>query len=406
MVEQVSTSREKVTSNQRTAGTVRLVSSSGADGIRVVPLPQTRRGIRRFLRFAYRVYENDPNWVAPLLLDAQELLSRKNPFYVHARLQLWMAYRNGQPVGRIAGILDEHHNRYHHDQAAFFGFFECLNDPAVAKALFDTVCQWAAGLGMRRVLGPMNPNTNETCGLLIEGFDSRPIFMMPYNPPYYAELVESAGFRKVKDLYAYWLELTPYMTQRLARIARICRRRNPQLTFRHVERRNIQEELRLIRDVYNAAWEDNWGFVPMTHEEIEFLAKRLKPLFYEEFVWLALDGETPVGFMLGMPDLNEAFWHLRGRLLSPGLFRALPYLLGKKHPHVGRVITLGVKAEYRNRGIESVLISEALQIGLQLGYKAAEASWILEDNLAMRRIIEDFQGRVYKKYRIYERSVA
>ena len=405
MVEQVSTGREKPSLHKGGWIRDRRSSSKTAD-VRIVPLPQNGRGIRRFLRFAYQIYENDPNWVAPLLLDAKELLSRKNPFFVHARLQLWLAYRDGRPVGRVAGILDEHHNRYHHDQAAFFGFFECINDPTVAQALFDTVCQWAAGLGMRRVIGPMNPNTNEVCGLLIEGFDSRPVFMMPYNPPYYADLIESAGFQKTKDLYAYWLELTPSMAQRLERIARICRRRNPRLTFRHVNRRNLRAELGLIQDVYNAAWGDNWGFVPMTHEEIEFLAKRLKPLFHEEFVWLALDGDTPVGFMLGMPDLNEAFWHLRGRLLSSGLFRALPYLLGKKHPQTGRVITLGVRAEYRNRGIESVLINEPLQIALRLGYKATEASWILEDNLAMQRVIEDLQGRLYKRYRIYERRVA
>lgn len=380
--------------------------SHSSEKLQILSLNQSWFDIRKFLKFSYLVYEKDPNWVAPLLLDSYMVLSSKNPFFNHAKIQLWMAYRDKKPIGRIAAILDEHHNIYHNDRAVFFGFFECLPDPEVASKLFDRVCQWAKLCGMKRVIGPMNPNTNEVCGLLIDGFDSRPIFMMPYNPQYYPELIERAGFQKLKDLLAYRIELNEGLLQRLDRIAAICRHRHPGLTFRHVDRSQIDQELKLIMAIYNTAWEDNWGFVPMTHEEIGFLAKRLKPIFQEQFVWLALDGNQPVGFLLGMPDLNEPFYMLKGRLFTPAILKALPYFLGKKHPKAGRVLTLGIRREWRNRGIESVLLSETLKRALPLGYKYAEASWILEDNWPMRKILESFGANLYKTYRLYVKELA
>ena len=369
---------------------------------RIVELTRRRPDVRRFLNVAYPIYDGDPHWVAPLLMDLEKVFTDANPLFQHAEMGLWVAVQGGRDVGRIAGIVDQHHLQYHHDGAAFWGFFESVNDPAVSGTLFRTVRDWARQRGHQRLLGPMNPTTNDECGLLIDGFDSPPVFMMTYNPRYYLDLVERAGFQKAKDLVAFYIDLAQCPMDRLGRIAEKVRARNPQLTFRPVRRRTLRGDLDRVKDVYNSAWAENWGFVPMTDPEMDFLASRLKPLFCEGLVWLTEDQGAPVGFLLAIPDYNVAMHPLRGHLFSPGLFRALPYLFGWKAPPIARVITLGVKAEHRGRGLESVMLYEGLQVGYRLGLRGAEASWILEDNVAMRRMLGVFGAKVYKTYRLYE----
>jgi len=371
----------------------------------VRPLARDRSGIRRFLKVPYHIYAGDPNWVAPLLIDAAKVFSDANPFFEHARMQLWIAEAQGKPIGRIAGIIDDHFNQRHGPDTAIFGFFECVNRPEAARALFEAAARWAADQGMRHLLGPLNPTANDECGLLVKGFHSPPVLMMPYNPPYYPALLEGTGFRKAKDLLAFYINLERSPLDKLRRLAEVCRRRHPEITFRPVRRRTVPGDLALIKEVYNEAWEENWGFVPMTDAEIDFLAERLKPLLLEGFVWLAEDRGRPAAFMLALPDYNVAFRPMRGRVLSPGLFRALPYLLKLKHPKLARVLAFGVKKNYRNRGLEAAMLTEGLAVGLPLGFRAAEASWILEDNLPMRRIIETFGGTPYKVYRIYEKPI-
>ena len=251
----------------------------------------------------------------------------------------------------------------------------------------------------------MNPTTNDECGLLVEGFDSSPVFMMTYNPRYYLQQVDVAGFRKAKDLLAYYMDLEKIPMDRLTRIGTKVKQRNPELSFRSVLRKTLTADIGRIKEVYNAAWQANWGFVPMTDAEVDFMAERLKPLLMEGLIWLAEAGEEPVGFLLALPDYNPALKPLRGRLLTPQVLGFIPYLLGWKRPKRTRVLTLGMKEKYRSKGLESALLIEGLRVGREAGVTESEASWILEDNVAMCRVLEAIGGKVYKRYRIYERAI-
>jgi len=388
------------------AGTPHLASAPLTQGtVEILPLSRNRPNVRRFLRVPYAIYRDDPLWVAPLLLDLEKVFTDANPLLHHADIQLWVAVRNGRDVGRIAGIVDQHHLKYQRDESAFFGFFESVNDPVVTHALFNAVRQWADSRHLRRLLGPMNPTTNDECGLLIDGFDSPPVLMMTYNPRYYLDLIAAEGFQKARDLLAFYIDLAQSPMDRLGRIANKVRARNPNLVFRPILKRSLRQDLDKVKAVYNSAWAENWGFTPMTDAEVDFMASRLKPLFTEGLVWLAAEDHEPAGFLLAMQDFNVALQPLQGRILSPGLFKALPYLLRWKSTPLCRVITLGVRSQDRGRGLESVMLYEGLQVGHRLGLIGAEASWILEDNVPMRRMLEVFGAKPYKTYRIYEGRV-
>jgi len=376
-----------------------------SNDIQLVPLSRSPRDVMRFLKVSYGIYDNDPYWVAPLLMDLKKVFTDANPLFEHAEMQLWVASRGGRDVGRIAAILDHNHNQAAKDQAGFFGFYETVDDAAVNRQLFGTVLAWARGKGLKRVLGPMNPTTNDECGLLVEGFDSSPVLMMTYNPRYYVTRVEAEGFRKAKDLLAFNMDLAKIPMDRLGRIATKIKERNPELAFRPVRRKTLTQDLDKVKEVYNAAWEDNWGFVPMTDAEVDFMAARLKPLLMEGLVWLAEVGDEPVGFLLALPDYNVALKPLRGRLLTPKVLGFIPYLLGWKCPPRTRVITLGMKEKYRNKGLESAMLIEGLRVGIAAGVRESEASWILEDNVSMCRVLEAIGGVRYKTYRIYEREL-
>jgi ribosomal protein S18 acetylase RimI-like enzyme len=369
--------------------------------------PLTRRGgdLRRFLRLSHAIYQNDPHWVAPLMMDLKKIFADANPLFDHAEMQLWIAERDGRDVGRIAGIVDRHFNQFHKDHAAFFGFFECVNDRTVSQKLFAAASDWSRSKGMQRILGPLNPTTNEECGLLVDGFDSPPVLMTTYNPPYYADLIAAEGFMKGKNLFAFAFDLANTPMERFERIAAKVSRRAPEITVVPVTRRNLEPALAQVKEIYNEAWQKNWGFVPMTDAEINFLAARLKPLLTEGLAYVASNAHEPVGFLLALPDFNQAIKPLKGRLLTPKLLGFLPYLFGWKVPDACRVITLGVKQKYQGRGIETAMLAEGLRTGFKLGFRTIEASWILEDNLAVQRLIELFGGKPYKTYRIYERAL-
>lgn len=371
----------------------------------LVPLTRGRGDISRFLAVPYRIYGGDPNWVAPLQDDLRKVFTDANPLFEHAEMQLWVAEDAGRDVGRIAGILDRAHNEFHRERTAFFGFFESVDDPAVSRALFAAVVEWARSRQMTRILGPMNPTTNDECGLLVDGFDSPPVLMMTYNPPYYAALFADAGLAKAKDLLAYRIVLADTPLARLSRLAAGFSRRQPDLRIRPIRKKTLKADLTKIKEVYNAAWEENWGFVPMTDGDIDFMAARLKPLLVEDLVLLAEDAREPVAFMMSLPDYNEAMQPLKGKLLTPKIFGFLAYLLGWRKPRMTRLITLGIKKAYRGRGIDAVMFAESLKAMLAAGYRECEVSWILEDNVMVQRPIELFDGKVYKRYRIYEREI-
>jgi ribosomal protein S18 acetylase RimI-like enzyme len=375
------------------------------NGVQLVPLSRSPREVKRFLAVAYTVYGQDPHWVAPLLMDVEKVFSDANPFFEHAEMQLWVAIKDGHDVGRIAAIIDQEYIKHQKDSAAFWGFFESIHDTAVSDALFAAAADWTRQKGLARMMGPMNPSTNDECGLLVKGFDAPPVFMMPYNPDYYPALVERAGYQKAKDLLAFFFDLSNTPMERFERLASKFARREKELTARPIRKKTLEADIAKVTEVYNEAWEANWGFVPMTEKELHFMAARLKPMLYEGLAWLMESPTETVGFLLAMPDYNEAFKPLRGRLLSPGIVKALPYLLQWKDTRIVRVITLGVKARYRGRGIEAAMLCEGLHTGFKAGFKYVEASWILEDNIAIQRIIGIFGGTVYKTYRVYEKNL-
>ena len=322
-------------------------------------------------------------------------------------MQLFVARRGETDVGRIAAILDRAHNDFHGEKTAFFGFFECENDPEVAGLLFDAAALWAKERRMTTLRGPANPSLNDEAGLLVDGFDSPPVFMMTYNPRYYVELVEGAGFRKAKDLLAYWFEVGKGPLERLTRLADRVRRNEPDIVIRSITKKSLFADLPRVREVYNSAWEKNWGFVPMTAEEMEFMARRMKPLLDEEFAFLGErrreDGSLePIAFLLAMPDYNVAVAATKGRLLP---FGWLKFLLAQKKIRTLRVLTLGIKREYRMRGINAVIFESGLRASLKRGLTGVEVSWLLEDNDMIIRALKLWGGRPYKTYRMYERAI-
>jgi GNAT superfamily N-acetyltransferase len=333
----------------------------------------------------------------------------KHPFYDHghgAEIELYLAWDGKDVVGRVAAILNHAHNRAHKENIAFFGFLESIERPDVARQLLAAVESWAAERRLDAVRGPMNPSTNYECGMLVEGFTRPPVLMMTYNPRHYPRLVEAAGYRKVKDLYAYISPVHGTSLERLERLARRTRSRNPGLTTREVNLKDFVGEVQLVQEIYNAAWERNWGFVPMTDAEIEWLAKELKPLVHPGLTRFAFVDEDPVGFLLCIPDWNPVLADLDGSPLRHPL-RTLKHLIGTKAESLDglRLVLLGVKQQYRNRGIEGVLLGEGLRVAVDAGYQWCEYSWILEENELTKRLVRLMDGELYKTYRIYEKPV-
>ena len=302
-------------------------------------------------------------------------------------------------IGRIAGIIDHHHIEFHQEKVGFFGFFESISDAEVAKTLLSRVVAWLKEHGMEKMAGPMNPSTNDECGLLIEGFDSSPCLMMPYNPRYYASLLEDFGLKKTMDLYAYFLVKHSFQEDRLTRITDRVKKREPQLWVRPLKLRDFDHELKIIKEIYNQAWSKNWGFVPLTEEEINLLAKELKPLAVPDLILFAYWGDEPVGFSVALPDYNEVLKHLNGKV---GILGGLKFLYYSRKIKTVRVMLLGVKQAFRNKGVEVLLYIETFRRGPQAGYFQGECSWILEKNIPMQHGLEAMGGRRYKTYRIYE----
>jgi len=301
-------------------------------------------------------------------------------------------------VGRIAAIVDQAYLSYYGEKVGYFGFFEAPDDREVAAALIERAKEILRGRGMRRMIGPMNPSTNYECGLLVEGFTTPPYIMMPHNPPYYGALLEGVGLRKAKDLYANMIIGDGTIPERLKRIVRKVRERMPALRVRPVNVRDFKGEIQRVLTIYHEAWGRNWGFVPMSEEEISFMAKKLKPLIVPDFALFAEIGEEAVGFVLALPNYNQVLKRLNGRIGPIGILKFLYYA---RRIDELRVLLLGVRPVYQRRGIETLLYFEVFDRGYRRGYKRGEMSWILEDNRLMQKGIEALGGRRYKTYRIY-----
>jgi GNAT superfamily N-acetyltransferase len=369
--------------------------------VREVRTPGERE---RFIRFPWQVYRTDSNWVPPLLLERREFLdARKNPFFDHAAAKFFMAYDDsGSECGRIAAVVNTNHIRTHKEKTGFFGLFECVDDPAAARGLFDAAASFLRSQGMRTMRGPENLSVNDDLGLLIEGFDTPPMIMMPHNPRYYEGLVEGFGFRKAMDLFAYYGEFgSGEIPSQIARVAEICRRRQ-NCTIRTVRLKHFAADLERIHGVYTSAWEDNWGAVAMTGREFEHLAKVLKDVLDPELCLIAeVKGEV-AGFCLALPDLNQVLIRLDGRLFPWGIFK---FLYHRRGIDAFRLLTMGVIKKFRHRGIDWLFYDEICRRALQRGIWRGEMSWILENNSAMNHIVQRIGLRVYKKYRLYDFSL-
>jgi hypothetical protein len=378
-----------------------------SDPVRVVRAV-TRARQAAFLNLPWTIYRGDPNWVPPLRASVRELIDvRHHPFYGGGRygeIELYLAYDGTEVVGRVAAILNHSHDRFHDERVVFFGFFECVERAEVAAALLAAVEGWGSERGATVVRGPMNPSTNYECGLLVQGHERPPVLMMTYNPAYYEALLEAAGLAKAMDLYAYTSSVHDSNLERVQRLAERARRRNPGLTTRGANLKDLHGEVRQVQEIYNAAWEKNWGFVPFNDGEIAWLAKELKPLVQPDLLRFAfIDGE-PVAFLLAVPDWNPVLADLDGSPWRHPL-RTLKHLLttGPEDMEGLRLITLGVKETCRKRGIEGVLFAEGIAAALELGYQWCEYSWILEDNELTKRAVRLMNGELYKTYRVYEK---
>jgi hypothetical protein len=364
-----------------------------------------RRDLRRFIDVAWRENERDPMWVPPLRMAVRKLLDRRrHPFHQHADVAYFLAERDGQAVGRIAAVVNHRHNEFHEERTGFFGLFECDDDADVARALLDTASDWLRARGMDRVRGPMNLSTNDeygSPGILVEGFDTAPMVMMSHNPPYYGRLVEAAGFEGTRDLLAYWMEGLE-APQRFARVAeRLAKREG--VSARALDMRRFAADVEAIKEIYNSAWSRNWGFVPMTDAEFDFMAREMKPIVDPELCLIVEVRGEPVGFSLTLPDMNRALATLpNGRLLPFGIFR---FLRAKRRIRRLRVITLGFKPGFQNLGLGGFLYLRTWQTGVERGYRGGEASWILENNEDMRRPVESIGARLYRRYRVYEKAL-
>ena len=359
-----------------------------------------------FVELSWKVNARDPNWVPPLRMVLNALLDRrKHPFHQHAEVAYFLAERGGEAVGRIAAIVNHRSNEFHGDRVGFFGLFESVDDPEVARALLDRAAAWLRERGMEVMRGPFNLSTNDELyspGVLVEGFGTPPMVMMGHNPPYYRALMEAAGMTRAKDLVAYWKADSGAPQRLVDGVERMAKREGWRVRSLDVKR--FREEVGRVMEVYNSAWERNWGFVPMTEAEFENMAREFKPVVDPELCLIAeTEAGEPIGFLLGLPDLNQAIRPLRdGRLFPFGIFR---FLWARRKIRTLRVLTLGLKPGYQQSGIGAAMYLRVFQEGARKGYQNGEASWILEDNLRMRQALEKAGAVAYKTYRVYERAL-
>jgi hypothetical protein len=367
-----------------------------------------RRGTSRFVDAAWRVHDqpSSSGWIPPLRAVVRDGLDQRgNPFYQQAERALFIAKRDGRPVGRVAAIENGWHNAHHDDRVGFFGFFECRDDQEAASGLLDRAETWLEVRGLNAARGPVSPSMNHECGVLVDGFDSPPVIMTPWNPAYYGPLIERAGYSRAKDLLGYYLPAgdslaVPDRVRRLAERAL----QKTRLVFRPWNFDTMEEEVREAFDLYCDAWDGNWGFVPPSWEEFWHMAKDLKSVMHPDFAFVAeLDGRN-VGFIMIARDINRVLRRMPSGRLWPWNIARL--LIGLPRVLNGRVILLGLRPEYQHRGFFPLFAFEVARRAMKLRAEGAEASWILEDNLAMIEPLEGMDLQAYKRWRLYEKPLS
>lgn len=361
--------------------------------------------LRDFIHLPWSIYRNDPDWVPPLLIEQKQRYSHKNPFFEHARWRGWVAYRNDRPVGRITAQIDQLFLDRYDDRFGYFGSLEATDDPAVFSALFQAAESWLAGEGMTHATGPFTLSINEEAGLLVDGFDTPPCIMMGHNPPYYGAQLEAQGYAPARDLLAYH---QPPTYQFSPTVKRLLERLSGRIHLRPLNRKKLDEELDTLRHIFNDAWSDNWGFVPFTEAEFKEVGKAMTLLLDDDFVQIAeVDGE-PAAMIIGLPDINQAIRDLNGRLLPLGWLKLL-WRIKVRYPVRARIPLMGVLKKHQHTRLGPALafaVTEALRTPfLRRGIEEVEMSWILENNQAMRNIIEQLGGVEYKRYRLYKKPL-
>ncbi len=364
-----------------------------------------RRALNEFIRLPWSLYRADPMWVPPLLLERREHLSPKNPYFKHASYCSWLAYRDSRPVGRISAQMDRLYLDRYRNATGFFGMLEAEDNTGTFQALLGTAESWLRNQGMQRISGPFNLSVNQELGLLVDGFDTPPSLMMGHARPYYGSRLEENGYAKEKDLLAYlsYMDFKPS-----AAMQTVTKRAKKGVRIRSIQKSNFSAELKIIKSIHDDAWSQNWGFVPFTAEEFEHLGKDLKILANEELVKIAEVNGEPAAFLVVLPNINEVIRDLNGRLLPFGWLKML-WRLKVKYPQSARVPLMGVRRRYQNKllgaALAFMMIASIQEPALKLGIKEVELSWILEDNMGMRNIIESSGSRLYKTYRIYSKKL-
>jgi GNAT superfamily N-acetyltransferase len=367
----------------------------------------SRRQRDAFIRFPWKIYADDPAWVPPLMIERKAFLNRKkHPFYKHGDAALFLARKNDEIVGRIMASDDPNYNSLHRSNVGCFGLFECINDRDVAAALLERAAAWSRKIGRTELMGPIDYSTNYTCGLLVHGFEHSPTLLTTHNPPYYGHLIENCGFSKVIDFFAWWFTDPSAATARLRKLAA---RLEPRagFTIRRGNLRNLEAEAANFVRIYNEAWKDNWGFVPFTKGEFDYMAAEMKPLVRDDFTAVAeIDGE-PIGFSLALPDINVALKKIGGRLTTFGIPIGLARLLYyKSRIRKARYIAMGVRPQFRRLGVAEMMVLRLMEAGMvKCGFQA-ELSMTLENNVMINRFIESIGAQRYKTYRIYSRPIA
>ncbi len=362
--------------------------------------------LKDFLNVVDHIYRDDPNYVRPLDFDVKQRLHPKNPFFEHGEGTIFTAYRNGWCVGRCTAQIDREHLARYKEDVGFFGFFDTIDDEEVAKALLDAAGNWLARRGMKQMRGPLSLNINEEMGCLVEGFDMPPMILMPHHRPYQGALIEKAGLPKLKDVFA-WRYTVGDVPKRAAKALEEVEKL-PELKARHVNKKNMEGDVRVIMDVFNDAWSENWGFVPLTESELRKMASDLKPILIPELTYIAeIDGE-PAAVALALPNINELIRDFRGKL-TPVTVAKLLWRLKVEGPKSARLVILGIRKKFRGvkkyGGLSIYLYAKMHRAAERIGVEWGELSWTLEDNAPVNVGIKFMGGKIYKRYRVYERAL-
>ncbi|GAB1366758.1 GNAT family N-acetyltransferase [Candidatus Cloacimonadaceae bacterium] len=370
--------------------------------LKIIPV-DTNRQLKSFIMLPFELYKNEPNWVPPLIMDQKNFFNpKKNPYYQHSEVKLFLAEKDGKVVGRISAQSNTQHNKEHNENIGFFGFFECIDEQETANALFEAAYEWNRYRGFTSMRGPLNFSVNQECGLLVDGFDTPPMVMMLHNHRYYQKLYENWGLTKTMDLYAYLSERSE-MPERIEKMVDILTKRyKVQIRSLSRNKKQMKKDIETVFEIYTKAWEYNWGNVPMTKAEFDHIVKELLPIADPDLVFFAEIEGKHAGFSLALPNYNEVLKVMNGRVNPITLVKAMR---AKKRISSARVITMGIVKEFQGRGIDSIFHYHSYKNGLPKGYFKGEFSWVLESNLPMMHVAEKLDAKIYKTYRLYDKAI-